>query len=433
MSILLNTFFFLNLLSFPFFLKFLSISIYQGVLFVLFLLLLFYGLILNKNRISPFSKEIDKSLKLSVTLYIIYVFYTIVLSCYYCVISGNLISFLDIIRVAVKVISIIVFSYYLSMQNLIRLMNRYSDLMMIASLAGILLVILTTFKLISPIGYFDIPDVGDFDLYRTRRQIYLLGFNWTSIPLPGGLSIIRLQSFCDEPGTFAFALLISIIWSAFYLRKTAYIVLMTIALFLTWSVGGILLIVPILFYFLYTNFSKLPILAKSLIIVFILVIISFAIYIQNSEYLSSILDYTSTKYSSVRTNETSVGDRLDSLNIIFGKILLHPEGFGLNSTNRDMGVRLSVGWFAPLIESGFLGFSIYIFAFGIILISCFKSIFGKQKKIVIAFSLCIMVNAVAAFQRSSIDGSFFNMFIIMGYLKSSNENFPESIPIKILK
>src|SRR5918998_4011770 len=81
----------------------------------------------------------------------------------------------------------------------------------------------------------------------------------------GGKEVPRLQSFSDEAGTFAFALLPSALWSA-YRGRFLYVGVMAIALALTWSVGAIGVGLLVLVGYLLRDLLK-----RNLVLVFLIV------------------------------------------------------------------------------------------------------------------------------------------------------------------
>ncbi len=280
-------------------------------------------------------------------------------------------------------------------------LDRYTDLVFICSVTGIAMVILVFMNILSPIGTIDIPGIE-----RTSRDIYALGLVWGSIYLPGGGTIVRLQSFADEPGTFAFMLLIAILW-AFYKQRMMYVGVMIVALLLTWSVGAMMAGAILLVAYLLKWGSY-----KSLFITMGAIVLFFVLYQANADLIEVTQNYLESKGGDSQ-NTTSYGERSEYITKLSELILAHPEGVG--SGAKEIG-QPPVGWLVALADAGVLGYVFYIIASMVLMwIAIRSALLGKGE--VAILGIMVLVLAFSALQRARIDYSIWHFWILSAFLR----------------
>jgi hypothetical protein len=238
----LRSFLFFTLLSYPFFVKYLALSAYQ----MGFLALL--GLLIVVLLLQP-SVMVARSLLVHPTLVVVAVCYCaylgfLGLASVMADGDGYLIGELG--RAFIKPVVGILFLLCLSTYAHRSMMDSYSMLMSVVAVSGVVLVVGSFLGLLSPIGAIQLPASGLRD--TGVRDVYALGFAWGALSLPGGGRIVRLQSFADEPGTLAFALLVALVWSV-YRRWAFRSITIAVAVVLTWSVGAVVAGIVILSFY----------------------------------------------------------------------------------------------------------------------------------------------------------------------------------------
>jgi hypothetical protein len=404
----------ITLASYPFFIKYLSHSSYQvafGILLLLAILLLLRDAHLRISRHEILNQE---WLLIAAGFYGLYV---LLLGMASLVNLGPAYQVSEFGRVITKALIASMLFAFLSLGAYRWTLDRYADVMVFVSFLGIVLVVLVALGKLSPIGTMVLPATGVRD--TGIRDVYPLGFAWGRLPLPGGRGLIRLQSFADEPGTFAFALLIAIIWDIFR-RKWARVGLMGAALVLTWSVGALL--AALLAVFAWTIKSR-SWLAVSLVLVG--GVVSFMILrTLNTEYSGAIGSYLSSKLGV--SEGTSLGDRLTDASVLMSRLESAPLGLGGGALANEVGVSLGVGWLRALAEAGILGFSAYLVAFGLLTAVAMRSGTGQMGEAA-ALGLMVIALAFAALQRARMDESVWHWWIIMGFVRfyCYSQNAPE--------
>lgn len=221
--------------------------------------------------------------------------------------------------------------------------------------------------------------------------------------------MIRLQSFADEPGTFAFALLVAVIWDAFR-KKWLRVALMSVALVLTWSVGAIVTALVSVFAWTIRQRS-----GRALSFLIAGGVASFLI-LKSLDAASSgtISGYLSSKLG--LAEGSSLGDRLSDASFLMSRLEYAPFGLGGGALANEVGVSLGVGWLRVLGEAGYLGFLAYLVAFGLLTWAAIRSaaVDGGE---VAALALMVMVLAFAALQRARMDESVWHWWVIMAFVR----------------
>ncbi|MDD5059023.1 MAG: hypothetical protein PHQ60_14235 [Sideroxydans sp.] len=308
----------------------------------------------------------------------------------------------DLALVYVKVMAACMLFFLLPLEVYRWTLDRYTTLVFLGAVTGIAMVALVSINIISNIGTVGVEGVGE-----TTREFYGIGLGWGQLSIPGGLTVIRLQSFADEPGTFAFMLLLAIIWS-FYKRWMWYVGIMIVALLLTWSVGAMMAGAVLLIAYLMKKRSAVP-----LLVTLIAVIGIFIIYQSSADLIDLVTHYLETK-SGDDQGTTSYGERLEYLEKLFQLIAIHPEGVGPGV--KAIGFVSPVGWLATLAEAGVLGYFFY-FISGLVLIwLSVRSVFLANSEVTI-LGIMVLVLAFSAMQRARIDYSIWHLWLVVGFLR----------------
>lgn len=388
--------------SYPFFIKYFAQGIYQAgyllLFFVCFLLLIVFP-IKHSKTVKLSSSPI---VTVTVWFYWAYVFLLILASLIH---AGDGYTAANLFRFIAKLITGVVFFYFLSREIHKWMMDRFLDLMLVTSILGILMTLLVFTGMLFPIGELHIPAPGG----EVTREFYGLGFGRGHLPFPGGYDIVRLQSFTDEPGTFAFPLLGAIVW-AFYRSKITSGVIMIIALLMTWSVGALAAASIVLAGYL---FKKRSFIQLILVVIFVGCVAVF--FLINSDSLDLMFRYLETKFSSDEGAVTSVGRRVDNMWTLLDAMQHNPEGYGAGGV-AELGLMLGIGWMVSLAESGFLGFVFYLLAGAGLVWLAFKSAWFAEGEVAV-YGIMILVLAFAAMQRARVDESIWHFWLIAGFIR----------------
>ncbi|MCK9352697.1 MAG: O-antigen ligase family protein [Gallionella sp.] len=307
--------------------------------------------------------------------------------------------------------------FLLSDRGVLFSLRLYVEVLTWCSVLGLLLVFLNYVGVIYPItevNLDNLPGGGE-----NRRLFFGIGFIWPNTWLGSPLGLERLQSFADEAGTFGFAVLPAILLATYW-RMKGRVLIMTVALIFTFSVGAILawLFITLFGFSAAAKYER----GKVKRIVTVLLLVSVFLLIANYlpfDLLEQFNRYLSAKYTSGDSEGTSVGSRLAALEIALDAIKENPFGFGANSSGLSLNLgnaSLAIGWFVPLVEAGVLGWLIYVLAFGAILVHALHNAISS-KNIGRICAIVILVNGYAAFQRAGIDANIWQLFWLIIYIR----------------
>ena len=401
----LVAFFFYTLLSYPFYLKYVAYSAYQTG-FVAFLLAVIVFFVVEP-RVLPVGRTALRHppIALGVALYGVYVLAVGVASLLNAG-EGYLIAELG--RLLVKTVLGVAFVACVSERAHGWMLDRYTDVMLAAAIAGTIMVVGVALGWFSPIGTIQLPSAGLRD--DGIRDAYMLGFAWGALPIPGGGKIIRLQSFADEPGTFAFALLIALIWSV-HRRRSYCTVGLTVALLLTWSIGALVAGFGALTVYLWRRLSMLGLMALSVAAILTVVVATRLV----EPWTEVARLYLQTKVG--LSEGSSFGDRLSDIGTVVGALERHPFGLGGGGVARVVSVSLGVGWMRALVEAGFVGFTAYAIALGTLTWLGLRSALSGRGDVA-ALGSVIVILAFAGFQRARMDESIWHWWLIAAFVRA---------------
>jgi hypothetical protein len=305
-------------------------------------------------------------------------------------------------KVTFAILLLLILSWHLN----IAAFKLYAYFIFILTIVAILLFILITSGSMTPLGSITIPrGVGD-----TVLENYGLGFSWHSFEI-GGYRISRLQSFADEPGSFAHGLLPALYW-AFFNQKKIMIIILFLGLLLTFSVGAILAMVVMGGFLAYKkglgSFLK--------IIVLIFLITTIVNFIAPEELIHGVDLYLKTKYDVTGMNITSGGERLDDTKITWQLLLNNPWGYGADQGNKAAQKNIAVGWWVVLIESGFLGGIAYFIAFSWLFVLAVIIFLKENDKIILIVCSSYISSYIMSAQRAKIDASFWLLWLVVSIL-----------------
>lgn len=391
-----------SFLSYPFFIKYFAHGLYQAV----FILLVFITVLsmffrprfqLRKNALF-FSPLVTGA----VVFYFAYLAWLTIISLLY---SGDGYSHGDLVRQFIKFSVAAMLFFFLPLGAYKWTMDKFTTLMYAASIAGILMTTLIFFNILEPVATLQLPTISARD--TGLREFYWLGLTWGSIPFPGGVTISRLQSFSDEPGTFAFALLPAIAWAVYRCRRLCSIV-MSVALLLTWSVGAIAAGAGLLFFYLLKQRAR----TSFLIVMAAGAIVAVAFY--QTPLMEVLVTYLDTKFGGGAN--TSVSHRVLDIMVLFDKMESNPWGFGAGAMSNVIKVSLAIGWLRALAETGVTGFVAYTLSFALLIATAFRAALdGKGESSTLG--AIVLVLAFAAFQRSRMDESLWHLLMIVAFIR----------------
>lgn len=391
------------LLSFPFIIRNLNTSIYAIGLYVLTSLTVLVSFVSRRPLlISDAANMLRKERWLSLFL-ILYVAYILILS----FVSFAYFDLESLKALALKLqmlFYVMVVFFVLKKSDFEKLCNLYLNLMVILSLLGVLLTVLVYMQLIHPLANIRL----DSD---SHRDLYLLGFTWPDTWIGDLIGLVRLQSFTDEAGTFAFCLLAAIVL-AYYRKQYARLGLYAIALILTFSVGAI---VAFLVWagILILN-SKHPVLKSLVILAGVIGVIAMVNKVNDVGETNYLATYLNAKVGSDE-ERTSGRDRIEAAYTVLESVSNKPYGLGAGAAVK-LNRSIAVGWIIPLAQAGILGWFMYLFAFLILIYKAVKVCTQSNMQIKPAGQI-IIIFAYAALQRGEMDGTFWHWLWIMYFIK----------------
>ncbi len=395
----LGAFLALTLLSYPFFVKFLFHSAYQALVFGGFLLVGFLTLVWGK-----LPARLAVRSPLPATFFIVYVLYLLSLATASFVNAGEGYSLPPMVRALMK------FAFCLMVLTQIRwevhkwLLSRYVDIMLVTSLLALLLLPIALLGLMDPLFELELATASG---EGSVRNVYPLGMTWGGIWLGEGRVLARLQSFADEPGTYAFALLPAIAWSIAQRRWIALSALFS-ALVGTLSVGAIpvgALVVAVLLW-RHVPSGRRIVVAGCIAFLVLLPVVLFLL--PQTSFLSG---YLATKLGAGGETTTSVGQRIGDLQVALEIISRSPWGLGAGSLGTAFKVPIGVGFGEVLGDAGFAGIAFYCAATLALSAMAIRLLLfeGAEFSAIGAAMLCLCVGAM---QRAGWDESFWHWWII---------------------
>ena len=394
-----------TLLSYPFFFKFFAHSAYQLGFAALFVVAAFM-FVLRPELSTGLTRAPEHAwLSLAMSCYGAYVLWLGIASMLG---AGETYLLADFIRLLLKLASAALLFLIVPMRVYRWTLDRYLDVMSAAAVAGIVLVVALVLTGAEPAGILQLPSAGVRD--DGIRQVYLLGLVWGYIALPSGERLTRLQSFSDEPGTFAFALLIAMIWGAYRQRRFALLATSS-ALLLTWSLGAVIAAALIGI----VRVARRSVLRAAMLMMVALMVSGVA-WTSMRETPSGIVlqQYLATKFG--RSENTSMGDRVQDVNTLMVGIAHRPGGLGAGAVSHTMDLSLGVGWLRVLGESGFVGFTFYALALGSLTLVALACALARDGEVA-ALGTMVVVLAFAALQRTRMDESVWHWWILIGFVK----------------
>ncbi len=301
---------------------------------------------------------------------------------------------------------IAVVAFILTRDDFESILRTYVNLLVLLSIAGSLLVILVFLHQLPMLARVEMPN-------GSIREFYGLGYVWREIWVGSIFGWERLQSYSDEAGTFAFALLPAILL-AFYWRMRTRLAVLCIALLLTFSIGAFVFVLVL-------GAIKLLSGARStsriiLLSIFSVSIASVVFLIAENQFARDFArSYLSSKIGET-DEKTSTGDRLQDLAAAYSIILKKPFGVGISGYQRSK-LAFAIGWLIPAVESGIVGFSFYLAAMLLVLRRSWH-IALRGSGIERQLAITIFALAFAAFQRSGMDSTVWHWMWLIAFMKA---------------
>jgi hypothetical protein len=253
---------------------------------------------------------------------------------------------------------------------------------------------------IAPIGQLLLKDFSSEQI-QTRLN-YGIGFIWYSIP-SGEHVFSRLQSFSDEPGTFALATIPALYYSI-YLKKHIFTVVIASALFLTFSIGIILPVIVVFFLFCKNK-------QKIVRIVSLITIVLIGYMSMGDTPKTALSEYLKTKYSADKNDYTSSQKRNSAAIEAYSLVSSYPLGLGLGGETL---VKEAIANFVVLIfvKGGIIGGICGFASFTLLLLWAIKITRKSDDELLKTIGYIYIVNYGAALTRGTIDITFFSFWII---------------------
>jgi len=356
------------------------------------LLLLFRFVYINEIQLNFTLLSIR--IKLILILILIFVFISNLATLYNVSIQTN-VYFLIKFNLLFAVMTIILF--YISYTDMIRILRLYNLLIVYTAIVGIVGLILINYNVLHIFAQYYIPP----RTYNFYGLLFLIEKD--SILSINNISLYRLQSLFDEPGSYAFLLLPSIIWYRYHEKRPFILIILYSALLFTFSIGAIISL--LLFHLIVISRSKIKILKYFIVISFLILILYLSV---PTEYYNAFISFIEYKFGigSFANMHTSGGERLNQLNNFISLIKLNVFGLGLSGNS----FALTSGILREMIASGIIG----IISLIVIYIIFFLMVLDYIKihnYFLASIGFSIMMEG---FQRASMFQSFltFLMFVI---------------------
>jgi len=406
---------FVSLLSYPFVpLKYIHHSAFQLLSLLILISIILIALLISKHQIHIEVKRVINSNFTLVIFLFFYIIYILILGLSSLNVNDSPIYFTNYIKILIKFSIALGLLYFVPLTWFRIGIRHYSKAIAILSLMAIILFIFIYYDIASPNINIYLPG-EHYNIFI--RKLYSLGSIWPMQHLPIGGGIFRLQSFADEPGTFAFIALPAL-FSSYMFKKNIQLFIIILAIILSFSIGAwIFLIISVISLFLYKLLREKKIIKRLLLfmlLTFTLIILSGII--NSSEFL---IDYLSTKFASdYAAGEGSFGGRYFVAVKTFSVLSESPFGFGAGSTS-ILNMRSNIGWINCLLDSGVIGGIFYFLSFSVLIFSAIKSLLSSNDIYIKIYAIAFLAACFGALQRTPVDGSLWHWWIIIGYLRLS--------------
>lgn len=402
-----------SFLSYPFVaFKYIHHTTFQLVSFLLLALVLVTLTINTRNKIYFSFRKAGLSL-VNIAL-VSYILFLAILIC--SSFLNGMGSIIELMKVGVKV-AILAFALVLCPYSwLMRLLSVYSTLVAVFSVGALLLFTAQFVLDVQPLGYINLDIVGKDS---EERGFYLIGLFWDKafINFEGVQTFFRSQSFADEPGTFAFAILPALIYFLYMNRYLLGLLLFT-TLLTTFSIGAFLAIAVLLIVACLRNIFSLRKFSLKRIVALVVIVCTIllgAITIRAIVSDDSAMAYLMTKYDpEAEEGRGSFGVR--ALGLLSDWEYVKSSAFGSGAGGRHSSDRIGlgdVGFFNNLVESGYLGAMFYLPFTAFVLILCCNNLIYSEDPLKLLHSRIVLVLMIAGLQRTAIDGSLWGGIFLM--------------------
>lgn len=389
----------LTLLSYPFFLKFLFHSTYQALVFAGYAVVMLLTLSWGRLRIPSSARG-----RMIALFLISYGLYLVALSFASFLNAGSGYSFAPLVRALMKFGLGLVFLTQVNWNFHLRILTRYVDLMTLTSAMALILMPLALFGILQPLFTLEMSTASGGE---SLRSVYPFGMTWGGIWLGAGRILARLQSFADEPGTYAFALLPALAWATVRHRWTSLTILMT-ALFGTMSAGAIPLGLSIVSLLLWRHVEN----GKRVVAIGAIAGLVGLVALFTLPQTAFLANYLSTKIEgNDQASQTSLGQRVGDLRLALEILSESPWGLGAGSLGTAIKVPIGIGFGVVLGDSGFLGLLFYVIA-SIALGAMATRLFLFSPPESSAIGACVLALLIGAMQRAQWDESFWHWWLV---------------------
>ena len=220
-------------LSYPFFLRNM-----MGVLYpmALYGLLVVTVLVCAIGRMPISAKRLNcggSLLQIGVLLYLLYFFVQMVVS--FCHFDEPIVVVSEAYEIR-DILFVLIIFFLLSDRGTFVSLRLYVKVLTWCSFLGLLLILLNYLQIIQPITEVSLDNLPGG--LKNQRLFFGIGYIWPNTWIGSVIGLERLQSFSDEAGTFAFAVLPAIFLAAYWKMKGR-LLIMSVALIFTFSVGAI--------------------------------------------------------------------------------------------------------------------------------------------------------------------------------------------------
>lgn len=389
---------FLAFLSYPFFIKFLFYSFYQ-VLMITFTSLSIFIMYSRKNIV------LTRNQLIFIGLYIIYFMFVLVAS----------LNFLEeqiyyvLMNQIIKIVFFIGLFIFLTDTLNYKILTIYSNMILVFSILGIILWVLISINIVHPYG--DLVMSNDFK-NSDVRQNFIIGFSWYSVS-QGNFNFSRLQSYSDEPATFALACIPALFYF-FYLKKRFELIVVSTAYFLTFSLG---LYLPLLLYVVIYKRSIVNII-KAIFMTFVTCIVLYLVLPE--QILNVLFNYLSSKFTSSNGDMSSVGERISDVIIVLDLIKENIFGYGIIGNKMEQLGSMAIGPISVLIKAGLFGGVLHFLLFSLLFLFSIQKIFNHRNNSLLTnvFLSTYFIFYIASYSRGEIDITYFQLWIIASVVNS---------------
>ncbi len=316
----------------------------------------------------------------------------------------------------IKVLFFVILLLYMNHKFVERSFTLYSLIMIGSVIGSVMVSIGVALEFLEPVATFrnsaSVETDYAFDVYWGAYY----GLYNTQYDVP--FTLLRMQGFSEEPGTFAFSILPALFWM--FVVKRAYLAssILLIGLLASSSVGAMMVMLLLLIIaWGVVRGPREPVLSLSLASGVLLLVGYLSFQLGQEAMINGLSGWLKTQ---VLPGYSSMGDRIEAIYIVVVHLLSNPFGTGAGLGMTTVDYAIAVGYANAALEGGVVGGILYLFMFLLLtrfsvqaLLASFRSY--PEHLEMLAIGMSVLSCVIMGIQRQQPDISFWHMWIYASF------------------